>query len=313
MYGAHTEILVLSRRRSRRVEGRLVRAKRAPSGTSSSAPSALLRTRVECASHTPSDISSPRAWRRLSAFAHVGQKPAHALGVALREFAQPPADRLLDEPFAILGQSSGPAEHPLGIAPALGPGRVKTSAARRVHKCRLSIQVSTWSSRRVSWSKQRAAASARLSATAQPSRSGKRPVTKRQTSASGSIDLRARSARDDLEVPYRLAPQAPAKVERLLLGKAAKRLPDRGVHARQGRAPMLPPRLLVGLLPFPRSGEPSGRRACMSRACAVSTIASGMISPYPRPACGRAPRDDGGFVIARTPSEARGTKRSRGS
>jgi hypothetical protein len=49
------------------------------------------------------------------------QKPANAFGVALRQFAQPPADRLLDEPLAILGETRGPPKHPLGVALLLGP------------------------------------------------------------------------------------------------------------------------------------------------------------------------------------------------
>ena len=131
---------------------------------------------------------------------------------------------------------------------SLAQGRVKTSAARRVHKCGFSIQVSTTSRRPGSSMRQRDATLARLSATAQPSRSGRRSVTKPQTLASGAIPFRAENPpRDDLEVPHRFAPQAPAKVKRLILREIAERFLDRGVHAWQRDAPMVPARFLVAL------------------------------------------------------------------
>jgi hypothetical protein len=71
-------------------------------------------------------------------------------------------------------------------------GSVNTSAARRVHKCGFSIQASTASSQLGSAMRQREPAIARLSATAQPSRSARRSVTNAHTSASGSIDFRAK-------------------------------------------------------------------------------------------------------------------------
>ena len=52
--------------------------------------------------------------------------------IALGEFAQPPADRLLDEPLAVGGEARRPAEHALGVAPVLGPrqGEDQRRAAR---------------------------------------------------------------------------------------------------------------------------------------------------------------------------------------
>src|SRR5256885_17161255 len=48
----------------------------------------------------------------------LGEEAADAGRIALGELAQPPADRLLDEPFAIAGKACGPTQHPLRIAVA---------------------------------------------------------------------------------------------------------------------------------------------------------------------------------------------------
>ena len=79
-----------------------------------------------------------------------------------------------------------------GSRSSLVHGKVKTSAARRVHKCGLAAQPSTTSSRAGSARRQRPPTLASVSATAQPSRSPMRRVTNAQTSASGAMALRAR-------------------------------------------------------------------------------------------------------------------------
>ena len=272
MYGAHTEILVLSRRRSRRVEGRFsTRRTGAFWNVLRDAPSALLRTRVECASHTPSDISSPRAWRRLSAFAHARSRNRHTRsGSRFEEFAQPPADRLLDEPFAL----PRPIERPSRAsardrARPSGRGRVKTSAARRVHKCRLSIQVSTWSSRRVSWSKQRAR--------------GVRQIVRDRPAVEIGANARSRSAKPRRRARSTYAQIRPATIFKshtgsrhrrrqrssaCFWGKAAKRLPDRGVHARQKARPNAPTATSGRPSPVPPArASRAGAGPAMSRAC----------------------------------------------
>src|SRR5215216_6490329 len=48
----------------------------------------------------------------------IAEEAADAGRIALGELAQPPADRLLDEPFAIAGKACGPTQHPLRIAVA---------------------------------------------------------------------------------------------------------------------------------------------------------------------------------------------------
>ena len=208
----------------------------------------------------------------------VLQKPAHAFGVALRQFAQPPADRLLDEPLAILGQKHGPAEHPLGVAFFLRPrqGEDQRRAPRpqmRVFDPGLDRIEPAGSSMR-----QRDATLARLSATAQPSRSARRSVTKRQTLASGSIDFRARirpatifKSHTGSRHSRRQSSSARCCVRSPSASLIATSIPGNGTPQCSQRD------LWYRFSCSARSCPPSARRACNSRAWAASTIVSGLI------------------------------------
>src|SRR5512139_1923266 len=55
--------------------------------------------------------------------AMLGEEAADAGCIAPGEFAQPPADRLLDEPLAIVREPRRPAQHPLRVAAVACPGK----------------------------------------------------------------------------------------------------------------------------------------------------------------------------------------------
>ena len=89
-----------------------------------------------------------------------------------------------------------------GARPFLVQGKVKTRAARLVQRCWLAIQDSTSSSRRGSAKRQRDPTDARLSATAQPSRSATRVRTNFQSCSVAGIASNAR-----IRAPRSLSPK----------------------------------------------------------------------------------------------------------
>ena len=147
------------------------------------------------------------------------------------------------------GKPRRPAEHALGIAPRLRPrqGEDQRGAARPQMRAR-DPGLDDVEPRRVGERGSATRRSARLSATAQPSRSAMRSVTNAHTRASGATDCRARiRAATIFKSQTGSRHRRSASASEVAAVELGDRVADRGVHLRQRDAPVLPARLLVAL------------------------------------------------------------------
>src|SRR5579883_783555 len=181
----------------------------------------------------------------------VVEKAAHPPLVALREFAQPPADRLLDEPFGIGRERRRPAEHPFRIAALLRPGQGEDQS--RPARPKMTAPDPSFDSVEPARIGQEAAR-ADIGEIV-----GHRPAVEighaGADEAPQAVARRNRVAgenarRRDFQVPNRLAPKPRAQAKELARRRILQNLADRAVDVWSRDAPMLPDRLLVPLLLF---------------------------------------------------------------